>query len=176
MFTAPGTDAAFGGQFLQATSSGLTLNCATNGGLTVVMYLKFRTTVDYAFPRMFCFNGIEGGYFEFILSHGAIMLADLQGGFLASDAVATVDTWDVYVARMINSTKVSQLFKNGTQIASGTMPNTVLNKTPDTIRIARALGGDPDTNMDLGGLVVYDYALSNAEVTTATDYFLALTN
>jgi hypothetical protein len=77
---------------------------------------------------------------------------------------------------MINSTKVSQLFKNGTQIASGTMPNTVLNKTPDTIRIARALGGDPDTNMDLGGLVVYDYALSNAEVTTATDYFLALTN
>jgi len=175
MFTAPGNDAAFGGQFLQATSSGLTLNCATNGGLTVVMYLNFRSTVNYQFPRMFCFNGI-GGYFEFILSNGQIMVADQQGGFLASGAVATTDTWDVYVARMINSTKVIELFKNGTQIASGTMPTTVLNKTPDTIRIARALGGDPDTNMDLGGLVVYDYALSNAEVTTATDYFLALAN
>jgi hypothetical protein len=57
-FTAPGTNAGGGGQFLQATS-GLTLNCATNGGLTVVMYLNFRSTVNYQFPRMFCFTRIS---------------------------------------------------------------------------------------------------------------------
>ena len=175
-FTAPANNNAFGGQYLQNTSS-VTLNCATNGGMTIVTYLKLVTTANYAFPRVFCLTTSAGQYVELQMYNGYYAYADgaASGTAQSASGAATVGTWDVLIWRIVNSTKVMQVFKNGTQIASTTANNVTPNRTVNNMYIARSFNGDPDLNSQFAAVMVYDYAFTDAQVTSMTSAMTGLT-
>jgi hypothetical protein len=167
------------------SNNNLQLNIKTNGGFTAIAYVKFTgTPVNY--ERIFDFAQGQGNNnlvfgrstgsnltkYSFVVYTGNAPVTEINGGTLNQNEWATIS-----IVYTIGNNPPYKMYKNGIQFstttASGTNDNTttsLLNRTLTSNYIAKSnWSTDGYSTMSLRGLLVYDRALSDTELNTATN-------
>jgi hypothetical protein len=168
------------------SNNNLQLNINSNGGFTAIAYVKFTgTPINY--ERIFDFgqgqasNNLVFGRstnpnltkYSFIVYTGNASVTEINGGTLNQNEWATIS-----IVYTIGNNPPYKMYKNGIQfstttVAGGTNDNTttsLLNRTLTSNLIAKSnWSTDGYSTMSLRGLLVYDRALSDTELTTANN-------
>lgn len=166
-------------QFLDRGST--TLNIATNGGFTALALVRFTGTVglnesifDFSSGTpnnnlFFGRNGTTGNLFIDVYNSTG------QYQFFATTTSPIVQgEWAVFGYRYNGSTRLTEIFKNGTLVGSTTLAIAITDRTVTTSYIGRTpWGGVPYTNMDLSALYVYDSYLKDSDLQTLTQNLLS---
>ncbi len=162
-----------------SNSTSLPLNINSNGGFTSIVYVKFSGTPGVNYERVFDF-GFNGSNSDFICLSRDIMTSNLaflicqgttQNLVTTTTSPIIQETWMTIGCRYTvgGGSSAMQLFKNKSLIISGGIALVPLDRTTTFNNIGRSyLSGNYLTG-SIGGLLVYDRALSDSELNTATD-------
>jgi hypothetical protein len=157
------------GQFMSAPPT--TFNISTNGGFTVVTRFRF-TGSGIFYERVFDFgNGAPNDNINLskVDNTNQLNFSMYEGStryFIRSDDSIILNTWTTVAIRYTKSSNLFQMYKDGNLIGTLTGVGTLSNRTLNTNYIARAPWiSDPQASLDLVGLIVYDRALSDEELT-----------
>jgi hypothetical protein len=149
-----------------------TLNVDANGGLTVVVLVKFSGTAS-SFERIIDFgNGTQNNNILFARSgttstlHAEFFNGNVSSGLIEATDAIVQEEWTVFSLRYTASTRVAEIFKNNLLLASTTFATAVENRNVITSYIGRSNGTDNFFNGHIAGLYVLDRSLSNNEMTT----------
>jgi len=148
-----------------------TFNINTNGGLTSVVRARFNGSVGNN-ENLFDFGGVikmfrsgTTGNLSLTLSNGT------NGSTLTGSNLITQGEWTYFGCRYNSATNLTELYKNGVKIVSGTNAVTLPNITSSTNYIGRPVtGNDSYSNIDLSSLYIFDRYLSDAEFKSLQDY------
>jgi hypothetical protein len=149
-----------------------TYNIKTNGGFTMTTYMKFNSNLQ--FPRIFTAGG--AGYIEIIQINLNIQF-DMVGTpsfFIINTNTnpITLGEWALYTFRIDATTNQATIYKNMSQIASGTSTYTS-NCTQSTNYIARSLNNDPYLSADISHMAIYDSFIPDA---TLSNMYVTILN
>jgi len=159
-------------------NNSLTLNIQTNGGFTAIVYVKFSGSVGSS-ERIFEFaNGTSGNSDNIILCRNStgnsiyaalVSLSTVNASLASSSGAIIQEQWMIVSLRYTGS--ALQVYKNKTLIGSSIISGTPANRTTiyNNIGKSNSSAGDSYFNGSIGGLLVYDRALSDTELNNATD-------
>lgn len=147
-----------------------TINAATNGGLTCLALVRFNGDAGY-YERVFDFGNGQANNNVLLarsITTGSTIFSLLNSGTVigqpTSASVITQGTWLLLGGRYNSSSRLMEVFANGTRVASLTASTALTNKLTTANYIGRsAWSSDAYTNMDLAALYVFDRYLNNAE-------------
>ena len=164
------------------TNSNLSFNIDTNGGFTAIAYVNFTGTAS-TYERIFDFgngqsnnnlliNRQVGNIYIFAVFEGATQTLAFSGGTINQNEWHTISI--VYTK---NSTTPYKMYKNKQPLnltfAVGSQSTTISDRTLTSNYIGKSnWTTDPYTNGSIRGFLVYDRALSDIELNTATDALL----
>jgi len=169
-------------QYLNAGST--TFNINSNGGFTAVAFVKFVNIGSTGLAqRLFDFgNGQSNNNIVVHLNEGAdksvsfyIFEANGSNGVVSSPNNTIVEgEWAVWAFTYTASTKVAQIYKNGSLLASSSaFTTTPANRTLTNSYIGWSnWSGENTTNMHLAGLYMYDRNLSLAEMAAIGNHLI----
>ena len=149
-------------------------------GFTIVAYVKFLTTNDW--NRIVDFgNGTPSDNIVFARYSSTSQLTmylanggNWVGTINSSDGAISNGEWAVFAGRYTASSRLMELFKNGTQLATATASATLNSRTLSNTYIGRSAytGGSDWGSMDLAGLYMYDRNLSDTEIASVSNHLM----
>ena len=146
-------------------------NVQTGGGFTVLATIKFRGTPGID-ERIVDFPSTGSDHFGFHRNYNNAGLAFYSGPTVLYSSTANVivqDEWAVFACRFTNPSTMA-IFKNNVSIASRTDAPACVDRVLLNSYIARSNWTSDHTDADIKNVVVYDRALSTAEMTQAFNY------
>jgi hypothetical protein len=160
----------------------VTLNCGTNGGLTVVCMFKFTGTPNAYEMPLFLSNSGNNANDDRINIERANLAAGVNfwiqnGGTGVAGATSTIpvaqDQWTILAFRYVQiaGTWTLQIFKNGAQLANGSASAQVpmTNRSMSNIVVGGRSTGSNMFNGAIRYLGVWDRPLSDAELAKVTE-------
>jgi|688.fasta_scaffold01796_2 hypothetical protein len=164
------------------SNNNLNLNINTNGGFTAIVYFKFSGTVVNS-ERIFDFangtqnqnridnlflgrSGVSTNFYCLISNNTTLVIEWYPGAGSINQ-----NEWIAVSIRYTKSNTKLELFRNKTLIANTTIA-IVNDRTSIYNNIGRSnysASSEPNFNGSIGGLLVYDRALTDAELNNATD-------
>jgi hypothetical protein len=152
-----------------ASTGSLTFNITTNGGYTAMTMAKFVGPFNQSYERVFDFGA--GGFSQSLIlcrSAGTQAFFYTSTGSIAGGTIVQ-DAWNLWTCRYFTSNNAMQLYQNGSLVATGTATG-MPNRTLSTCYFAKSNNPDPYGNVWVKNCAIWDRALSDAEITTATAY------
>ena len=151
------------------TSGTQNLNTLTNRGFTAIVMMKFRgTTGNY--ERI-----LDGGaplWFARFSTGGTLGFA-FNGGSVISSACIIQDEWAAFACRYSADTAIMHIFKNDTIVGTTTSVSATAAKDLNLTYMfvgRSSFAQDAYTNADMKCVLMYDRALTDAEMTQAYQY------
>jgi hypothetical protein len=143
-------------------------NIGTNGGYTVLALFKFNGPI-VNFEQILQFGGSGNRFFLGRLNTtGNVYVSQNDGTERWVEAIpVSQNEWTVISHRFNSTTNLAQMYKNNILTKSVTIPGTFGNTIITDSQIGRLGANNLYSNMDLGGVYVYDRPLSDTELTTA---------
>ena len=152
-----------------------TYNIKTNGGFTMTTFMKFNSNLIY--PRIF--TTANTGYIEIIQLNLNIQFdmgrsSGGPGNFIIGTNTnpITLGEWALYTFRVNGTNNQATIYKNMSQIASGTTTYTS-NITQTINLIGNSLNGDPYLSADISHMAIYDSFISD---TTLSNMLVTIQN
>ena len=160
-----------------------TFNIATNGGFTSIAFFRFTGVAGVSnVQRVYDFG--NGQNLQNLVAYRLNdrlsffnATSSTTGEQVSSSNTIVQDQWVLFTIRYTSSTNLVQLYENGTLVGSATFTS-IPNRTLANNYIARSnwtSSGEPTSNIDIKGLVVYDRSLTDAEITLCTDILTGTT-
>jgi hypothetical protein len=159
------------------TVAPVTFQWVTNGGWTVMALARF-TGVAGNNERIFDFGSNSGSYNSCFLARNGTSTAmnfiiyrgSTAYGLTTASGVITQGTWNLWTVRYYSS-GVMQLYQDGVQVGNVTISPVQFDRTNTTNYVGRSnVPTDAYSNVQIKTLVMWDRALSDAELATADTY------
>jgi hypothetical protein len=160
--------------FMSAPST--TFNIATNGGFTAVVYVRMIENIA-DFERIIEFGNGSPDNNIIICRDGSTaningMIFNPDGSNYAQVISGTLvqGVWTLITMRYIYSSNILQLYQDGTLLGTSSPATQLADRTLNGNYIGQSnWAGSEYSSMNLAGVVVYDRALSDAEIVICTN-------
>lgn len=165
-FVRPSTQFANGGT--------RTFSCGTNGGFTALAAMRFTGNATITNERIFDFQSSGSDIMQlYRVSTTANIGLNLYNSVTPTVGLGSTSSpivqgeWAVYACRMTNATGIATIFKNNVSIGAASGVTSLTNRTLTSTLLANTVQSAGTSNIDVQSFVVYDRALTDAEMTQA---------